>query len=145
MLAHNAVEVLPPGLLQLPALRHLDISYNRLRLLPPWLSRIGGGQLRALSLARNHLMSLPAELAQQSGLSRLELQGNNIAALPDAGMCLPASLRHINLGANYKLKDAGLAAGLLACLPHLRDAVLPFRLGSVGDALRAAGTAVLLE
>lgn len=55
-LSHNAMEVLPISLLSLTALTYLDLSYNRLMLLPFWIGSTKLQQLRRLNLVRNTLM-----------------------------------------------------------------------------------------
>jgi Leucine-rich repeat (LRR) protein len=134
------MEDLPPGLQLLTSLTALDISYNRLRSIPVWISQLT--TLQHINLARNHLTSLPGELTQLSLLTQLQLQGNNLAGLP---LCLGqlTSLRLLNVGMNYKLKE--VCMGQLVRLPRLRDVVLPYRLTEVAAELRAVGKCVLLE
>lgn len=134
------MEDLPPGLQLLTSLSTLDVSYNRLRRLPAWISQLT--TVQHINLARNHLTSLPVELTQLSLLTQLQLQGNNLAGLPP---CLGhlTSLRLLNVGMNYKLKEVGMSQ--LVWLPRLRDVVLPYRLTEVAVELRAAGKCVLLE
>jgi hypothetical protein len=92
--------------------------------------------------AKNHLTTLPGELSALS-LTQLQLQGNNLAALPS---CLGRlqCLRVINCGGNYKLKEGGLGRQL-AGIRSLRDVVLPYRLVDAADELRQAGKAVTLD
>jgi hypothetical protein len=93
--------------------------------------------------AKNHLTTLPAEMSGLSRLTQLQLQGNNLASVPP---CLAAlqRLRVLNIGGNYKLKEAGLG-GQLAGLGSLRDVVLPYRLDKAAGELRAAGKSVVLD
>lgn len=93
--------------------------------------------------AKNHLTTLPVEMSGLSRLTQLQLQGNNLASVPP---CLASlhCLRVLNIGGNYKLKEAGLG-GQLAGLGSLRDVVLPYRLDKAAGELRAAGKAVVLD
>lgn len=142
-LSHNAMEVTPIGLLSLTALTYLDLSYNRLVSLPFWIGSSKLQQLQRLNLAKNHLTTLPAEMSGLARLTQLQLQGNNLASVPP---CLAAlqRLRLLNIGGNYKLKEAGLG-GQLAGLGSLRDVVLPYRLDKAAGELRAAGKSVVLD
>jgi hypothetical protein len=93
--------------------------------------------------AKNHLTTLPVEMSGLSQLTQLQLQGNNLAAVPPCLGYLHC-LRLLNIGGNYKLKEGGLG-GQLAALGSLRDVVLPYRLDKAAQELRAAGKAVTLD
>lgn len=94
---------LPPAIGALAqTLEELDLSRNRITALPLYLS----APLRALhvlSLAKNALRSLPADLFSQTGcgvaLTRLDLRGNELVALPDC-VCACARLEVLILSEN---------------------------------------------
>ncbi|HSW77012.1 MAG TPA: leucine-rich repeat domain-containing protein [Candidatus Saccharimonadales bacterium] len=79
-LSHNRLNVLPPEIGQLSHLIYLNLSNNQLSALPPEI-----GQLRALqtlSLFNNQLSALPPEIGQLSFLQTLYLSNNQLSALP---------------------------------------------------------------
>ncbi|GKS92232.1 DUF1963 domain-containing protein [Acidovorax sp. SUPP2539] len=74
----TAIEALPPELLSLP-LEHCVLDNNALAQLPD--SRFPA-TLKALSLARNQLQTVPASIAALPALRSLNLTGNPLTALP---------------------------------------------------------------
>lgn len=64
-LSHNAMEVMPLGLLSLPALTYLDLSYNRLTALPFWIGSSKMQQLKRLNLVRLSAALWSCQIATQ--------------------------------------------------------------------------------
>ncbi|XP_068084838.1 protein phosphatase PHLPP-like protein [Anabrus simplex] len=85
-------------------LKHLDVSYNDLEMLPSWTASCS--QLRALFASHNHLRSLPDHLfcSESSSLHTLQLSYNQLASLP-------AVIRHI------PLQELFLQSNSIAMLP----------------------------
>ncbi|CAH1391630.1 unnamed protein product [Nezara viridula] len=102
-------------------LKHLDISYNRLELLPEWVGTCqllrtlfashnlisslpdrffsSEGSLQTLQLSFNRLSSLPP-LTKNSSLQQIFLQGNRIRTLPQHFFLATPRLRTLNLTKN---------------------------------------------
>ncbi|KAM9254531.1 uncharacterized protein FYN16_012473 [Cariama cristata] len=81
-LSHNGIDALSPSSRVGPGLQELDLSYNRLRGLPPaFLSQARG--LRHLQLQHNRLRELPTDFfANATALQMLRLEGNPLPAVP---------------------------------------------------------------
>uniref|UniRef100_A0A8C8ALD7 Uncharacterized protein n=1 Tax=Otus sunia TaxID=257818 RepID=A0A8C8ALD7_9STRI len=81
-LSRNGIAALSPSSRVGPGLEELDLSWNRLRELPPaFLSRARG--LRHLQLQHNRLRELPAAFfANATALQSLRLEGNPLPAVP---------------------------------------------------------------
>ena len=72
----------PPHVLSAPlcaGLRTLDLSRNRLTVLPDEIGRLGA--LRALDVSRNRLAVLPAALGECTALRRLKCLSNHLRPL----------------------------------------------------------------
>ncbi|XP_074421526.1 leucine-rich repeat-containing protein 25 [Larus michahellis] len=106
LLSHNGIDALSPSSRVGPGLEELDLSYNRLRELPPaFLGHARG--LRHLHLQHNRLRELPPGFfANATALQSLWLEGNPLPAVPPT-----------------------------AFQPTLRDLVVPCRCDVVGSVL----------
>ncbi|XP_043188383.1 chaoptin-like [Amphibalanus amphitrite] len=83
-LAHNQLETLPQPLLQNAPLESLDLSGNRLRVLPSAALAAVGSSLARLDLSDNRLDQLDGIMfARLPRLSRLSLARNRLSVLPD--------------------------------------------------------------
>lgn len=69
------------GLGNLVNLSELNLSGNRLQIVPPWIASLRN--LEALVLARNNIRELPLFLAELPHLRILDVGGNQIDALPE--------------------------------------------------------------
>ncbi|XP_026148575.1 leucine-rich repeat-containing protein 30-like isoform X5 [Mastacembelus armatus] len=87
-LARRGMKEVPDELWELLELQKLNLSLNRLKVVPPQLALLSnlvvlnlwGNQV--LSLANNQLCSLPASLSNLSRLRKLNLSHNHIAHVP---------------------------------------------------------------
>ncbi|KAM6396109.1 leucine-rich repeat-containing protein 25 [Rhynochetos jubatus] len=113
-LSHNGIEALSPSSRVQPGLEVLDLSYNRLRELPPaFLSQARG--LRHLQLQHNRLRELPHGLfANAVALQSLQLEGNPLLAVPPAAF--QASLSILDLPCRCDAVGSVLAS--CACSRH---------------------------
>ncbi|NWR71311.1 MFHA1 protein, partial [Centropus unirufus] len=105
-LSHNELGAEGPGLpariAELGRLEELDLSFNRLRLLPEGLGRLR--QLRALDVDHNLLPCFPAPLLELPALEELDCSGNRqLGSLPEG----IAALRRLKI---LWLSGTGLAA-----------------------------------
>ncbi|XP_071079691.1 leucine-rich repeat-containing protein 57-like [Haliotis cracherodii] len=78
-------------------LRTLDLSENKIQLLPPLIGRYS--HLKSLNLSNNKLGSLPEDIGKLKKLETLNLEHNSIATLPATVKNL-SHLRNINLSGN---------------------------------------------
>ncbi|KAK7865006.1 hypothetical protein R5R35_000031 [Gryllus longicercus] len=100
---------------QLPRLRHLDLSSNRLAQWP----QLARARLASLSLRNNSLATLAALGRQGASVQRLDLSRNAIAQWTDgAAFGEPAWARSVNLSANSIL---WASAPMLSALGALRE------------------------
>ncbi|XP_054733079.1 protein artichoke [Anastrepha obliqua] len=99
----NAISTLPFSIgksLNLPNLRMLDLSVNRLEQLPKYGFQ-GMPQLRVLSLANNRLRSLDdTAFIGAARLELLHLQDNGLTHIDDRAFLSLAELRNLNLQGN---------------------------------------------
>ncbi len=79
-LSDNELEVLPPEIGQLTALKSLSLDENKLKALPREIGQLTA--LEELDLENNNLKALPPEIGQLTALKELDLATNNIKALP---------------------------------------------------------------
>ncbi|XP_063703563.1 protein artichoke [Culicoides brevitarsis] len=90
----------PSSLMDLPSLRMLDISGNKIDRIPRSIFRTTP-QLRILNLAENHLQSLDDDMfAGLEKLERLNLQDNRVVSIHDRSTEPLKNLREINLQGN---------------------------------------------
>lgn len=112
---------LPDLFHELPDLRELEVSSNRLTALPESLFR--AEQLTTLDLSFNPLKELPAGIAGMKGLRSLALRGCPIATLPEALAGLK-NLSNLILSECREL-DVDAALSIICRLPKLKDLTLP--------------------
>jgi len=105
-LCGKGLSEVPPQLLRLgTSLRTLDVSNNKLKVLP---AAFGGfTSLKSLTLTSNHIGVLPSELSQLKKLEVLILNKNSLKVLPTG---LFTSLSH--------LKTLSLASNQLTAFPE---------------------------
>lgn len=97
-------------------LRSLDLSKNRLRVLPREI-----GQLRVLEqlfVSKNQLETLPAEIGQLSSLTLLTLNRNQLQTLPPAIGQL-TRLEYLSVCRNPRMTTVPREIGWLGSLQHL--------------------------
>ncbi|XP_073494902.1 leucine-rich repeat-containing protein 57 [Phyllobates terribilis] len=90
-LSSNKIEVLPPWIGKFGVLKSLSLNHNRLTVLPDELCKLK--KLETLHLATNHITRLPADFGQLFSLKTLNLSGNQLRAIPSQ-LC---SLRHLDV------------------------------------------------
>jgi leucine-rich repeat protein SHOC2 len=99
--AQNALVELPTGLASCAALETVDLSCNKLTILPGEVLA-GWPRLRELCVSGNALSFLPEQLGQLQELEVLAAAGNQLAALPSTlGRC--TLLRELYLSGNKAL------------------------------------------
>ncbi|VDK72002.1 unnamed protein product [Onchocerca ochengi] len=109
-LRNNGLKILPEQLQEVcEILRNLDVSHNKIRTLPTFISLFNN--LKQLHLSNNELESLPDEIGVLKKLEILDLSCNRLSCLPQslAGLC---SLKTLNLSKNR-------FTHLPVCLCHL--------------------------
>jgi hypothetical protein len=112
---------LPEIFEHLPDLRELDLSSNRLAILPESLWR--AIHLTALDLSFNPLTALPEGIAHMKALNSLSLRGCSLEALPDA-LAGAKNLTRLTLTECEKL-DVDAALLVIGRLPKLKELSLP--------------------
>ncbi|XP_052414885.1 volume-regulated anion channel subunit LRRC8E-like [Carassius gibelio] len=78
---HNHISYIPEHISKLRALETLDLSWNKIRSLPPRLCYCT--KLRHLDLSHNQLASLPSEIGILQSLQFLSLAFNSLESLPE--------------------------------------------------------------
>lgn len=82
-LSGNRLTVVPPGLLGLgPGLEDLNLGNNAIAEMSPEIAQLSG--LLFFNVAGNRLTKLPAEIGRLSALKRLGLKGNALERLPSS-------------------------------------------------------------
>lgn len=115
-LRDNTIAAVPLGFFSdLPSLRCVDLSSNRLTALPDDVGRLS--QLQALVLHHNGLTALPAALFALTALTRLDVAHNLLASLPRAVGGLEG-LRALQLNGN-QLRSLPCEVGWLPALATL--------------------------
>jgi len=114
-LSNHDLAAVPPGLSALADLTELDLSGNRLEMIPLALAQLG--KLQILNLARNQLAEFPAAITAIPSLRVLDLSQNRIGVLPPALGSL-TELQSLNLAEN-ELAELPAAIGALAKLQTL--------------------------
>lgn len=102
---------LPTEAPMLPGLQGIDLSGNRLTVLPDWLRALP--QLVFLDLGQNRLTTLDPGIARLQALQRLDLSENRLTELPAVLAALP-ELAHLDLSDNriQRLDDDALPGAL---------------------------------
>ncbi|CAH2329789.1 leucine-rich repeat-containing 57 [Pelobates cultripes] len=90
-LSSNKIEVLPPWMGKFSVLKSLSLNHNRLTRLPEELCKLK--KLETLHLSGNQISQLPADFGQLSALKTLNLSGNQLRAIPSQ-LC---TLRHLDV------------------------------------------------
>lgn len=101
-ISSNSLTDIPIVVLQLPSLRHLNLSQNKLERLPtdaPYNLPV----LEELSLQNNRLESLPDALFSLAALSIMDVSNNKLISLP-ANLWTGPALKELNVAFNL-LKD----------------------------------------
>lgn len=97
-LAKQDLPELPEGLQSLNKnLRTLDVSENKISILPSYIGTFG--QLKILNIGKNRISSLPAEIGQLVKLETLLANNNRLMHLPGTLSNL-RSLRDVSLASN---------------------------------------------
>ena len=100
-LSHNRLKLVPPALSGCRALRDVDLSANNISATDDAaLLRGSATTLERLSLADNRLLAAPAGLWDLGSLRQLELQGNRLSALP-GDVARLTELRELSLERNH--------------------------------------------
>ncbi|XP_039393459.1 leucine-rich repeat-containing protein 57 isoform X1 [Mauremys mutica] len=90
-LSNNKIEILPPLMGKFSVLKSLALNNNKLTALPEELCKLK--KLETLHLNGNHLTQLPATFGQLLALKTLSLSGNQLRTVPTQ-LC---SLRHLDV------------------------------------------------
>lgn len=86
------------NMLDLSALRILDLHYNQLKELPEDIGKLR--HLQILNLEHNLLRSLPDSIVSLSALQTLNIKGNQLKNFPN-GLCQLCSLRFLDVSDNF--------------------------------------------
>uniref|UniRef100_A0A7E4VIX1 Leucine-rich repeat-containing protein 57 n=1 Tax=Panagrellus redivivus TaxID=6233 RepID=A0A7E4VIX1_PANRE len=110
------IKTIPPVIVELaPILRSLDLSLNRISVLPPFFGDFA--VLKQLHLTGNLLETLPDEIGNLKKLETLVLTDNNITSIPDTIVgCLSLATVKIN---NNKLTEFPVGFCLLPRLESI--------------------------
>ncbi|XP_022668818.1 leucine-rich repeat-containing protein 57-like [Varroa jacobsoni] len=111
------IKEFPAAELQIPAakLRSLDLSYNKLKLIPDAIGQLCN--LKVLNLSHNKIIKLPDAICQLAKLEILNMAANHLGNLPpDFGKL--SALKALNLSEN-KLKKFPLQVAKLPILDVL--------------------------
>jgi hypothetical protein len=112
------LRTVPDQLLEFSAARELVLSKNRVKTLPPWISKFEN--LEVLGLEDCELSTLPREIAQLPRLRKLMVDDNPITALP-FGADSFRSVEILSIGQNYQPESADFVRDLdLAQFPWVR-------------------------
>jgi Leucine-rich repeat (LRR) protein len=133
-LAGAQLQKVPPGIADLPGLKHLHLSNNRLTSLPPEIREIHN--LTFLDISNNQLTSLPSEIHEIHTLTNLILSNNQLTGLPPEIGEL-RTLTHLTLS-NNQLTNLPPEIGELRSLLYLnlsgnRLTSLPPEIGSLAN------------
>lgn len=96
-LSSNRISLLPDGLFKLTNLQKLDLSFNQISEIPAGIKQLTN--LKVLLCKGCRLVSLPSELGQLQNLEELDLFANHIKSFPPE-MAKMAKLQKINLFRN---------------------------------------------
>ena len=128
-LQHNSLSSIPLALFQIPELRVLDVSSNKLTELPVGSDPVNSWkcpELRILDLCSNELFTLPLELWKLSKLKRLYMQNNSLTKIASTVQQLH-SLEEIDISRNklievpehiFKAKTVNVSFNRLESLPQ---------------------------
>jgi tetratricopeptide (TPR) repeat protein len=120
-LSGNRIAVLPPEIWQLPNLISLNLGWNKLKNIPSEIS--GLTSLEELVISGNQLDSLPKALGNLPNLRKLEISWNNIPGLPPELANLK-NLRELKLYDN-PFRDEDSTRALFPGINLVFDFVLP--------------------
>ncbi|XP_026869140.2 volume-regulated anion channel subunit LRRC8E [Electrophorus electricus] len=109
---HNSIAYMPEDISKLRSLETLDLSWNKIRRLPPRLCYCT--RLRLLDLSHNQLTSLPPEIGILQSLWHFSVAYNSLEVLPDE-LFSCKRLRTLDLGNN----SIALLSARVGNLAHL--------------------------
>lgn len=101
---HGSLTSLPPDLGNLSCLTHLDLSFNRLSILPSCILHLPS--LHVLLLSHNSLVTLPEDFGRLSKLTFFSAMKNQLKGLPQS------------IGELSMLQDLDLSENALELLPE---------------------------
>ncbi|XP_076871905.1 volume-regulated anion channel subunit LRRC8E [Brachyhypopomus gauderio] len=113
---HNYIAHIPEDVSKLRSLETLDLSWNRIRRLPPQVCYCT--KLRLLDLSHNQLTSLPHEIGILQSLWHFSVAYNSVEVLPDE-LFSCKRLRTLDLG-NNSIASLSARIGNLAHLVNLQ-------------------------
>lgn len=93
-----SLKALPPGVCELPNLRSLEVSDNRLPDIPPQISALSS--LKSLTANSNRIGSLPDEIGSLGKLETISLSHNQLLSIPATFGNL-THLKTVNLSSNH--------------------------------------------
>lgn len=96
-LSYNRLSIIPDIVFNLTNLQRLDLSINSMVYLPPEIGQLK--ELKHLDLSENKLSSLPVEIGELTSLEYLALYNNNLINLPKEIGSM-TSLKHISIWDN---------------------------------------------
>lgn len=106
---------LPESIKQLTKLRSLNLAYNQLTELPPWIVELS--HLEELILTHNLCRDIPESIGELTNLRRLNLCGNEITYLPDSlGRLIKLAVLDVSFN---KIESLGNWVGSLKALTSL--------------------------
>jgi Leucine-rich repeat (LRR) protein len=111
-LSNLMIRTFPEWVMELPNLKYLDLSYNKLESIPSDWSALKS--LRILNLGNNSLKKLPKDLKLPDTIEELDLSENQLSVIPSTLADLP-KLEKLKLG--IQSSDKTLKCSSLHALP----------------------------
>ncbi|PVD32321.1 hypothetical protein C0Q70_07754 [Pomacea canaliculata] len=110
-LSFNKIPELPPWIVQFTSLKNLSVSHNKITSLPVDIGNLK--KLEVLNADHNLLTSVPRSIANITNLKTLNLSGNRLHAFP-LELCNLRNLDVVDLSSNAIMELPGNIGGLQA-------------------------------
>ena len=113
-IASNDISIVHPEIFQLPNIENIDLSYNKIGVLPESLLAPLSPKLRSLNLSSNCLTSFP-DYFGEAALVQLDLSRNRLGEVPLC-VCKLRQLESLNISHNRSIKRIPYEIGGLKML-----------------------------